>query len=91
MATTEYGDPLRTSAEVTVQVATPDDKVELLLVSQSTTEPVAEVSANVTDPVGVPALAGAPVTLAVMVAGLPEPAGGLTVTRSSIPPGRYLE
>ena len=33
-----------------------------------------------TVPVGVPALAGTPATLAVTVAGRPEPAGGLTVT-----------
>ena len=56
--------------------------------SQSTTEPLAEVNANVTVPVGVPALAGIPVTVAVTVAGLPEAAGALTVTVVFDPPGR---
>lgn len=63
-----------------MHLATPADNVEVLLVSQSTTEPLAEVNANMTVPVGVPALAGIPVTVAVTVAGLPEAAGALTVT-----------
>jgi hypothetical protein len=80
VATTEYGDPLSTSADVTVHVATPEESAEVLLVSQSTTEPVAEVRANVTVPAGVPAEEGTPVTVAVTVAELPDPVGGFTVT-----------
>lgn len=63
-----------------MQEAVPSLSVEVSPVSQSTVEPVALVMANVTVPVGVPALAGTPVTVAVMEAGRPDATGGVSVT-----------
>ena len=63
-----------------VQVAAPEASVAVLLVSQEIAAPEADVTTKVTVPVGVPALAGIPITVALTVAGLPEPAGGLTAT-----------
>ena len=51
---TVYGEPLNTSADVTVHVAWPPDSVTVSPPSQSTVEPPAPVMTKVTAPVGIP-------------------------------------
>jgi len=63
-----------------VQVATPDASVRVFVPPLHWTGPEDPPPAKVTAPVGVPALDGRPVTLAVNDAGEPEPAAGATAS-----------